>query len=183
MANKLFRLLYNGIRGIGNPVYFRLAAVEPTTRISRASGAVLNIGKGFRSRHHVEINVRDNAVLEIGNNVFLNSGCIITARERVQIGDNTIFGPNVVIYDHDHEIRDGKILDNGFITAPVTIGANAWIGAGSVILKGARIGDNCVIAAGSVVTGTVEKGHVLVQKRKSEFRAISEPRKDGQCED
>lgn len=174
MANRLIRLLYNGIRGIGNPVYWHLPAVEPTTRISCASGAALTVGKGFRSRYNVEINVRDKAALEIGKNVFLNSGCIITARERIEIGDNTIFGPNVVIYDHDHEIRDGKVMDNIFATEPVAIGANVWIGAGSVILKGARIGDNCVIAAGSVVKGTVESGHIMVQKRKAEFKAISE---------
>ena len=174
MANKLVRLFYNGIRGIGNPVYHRLLAVEPTTRVSCSSGATLHVGKGFRPRHHVEINVRENAVLEIGKNVFLNSGCIITARERVQIGDNTILGPNVLIYDNDHEIRDGKVMNNTFTTEPVAIGANVWIGAGSIILKGARIGDNCVIAAGSVVKGTVESGHIMVQKRKAELKAISE---------
>lgn len=183
MANKLVRLLYNGIRGIGNPVYHRLLAVEPTTRICCSSGAILNIGKGFRARHHVEINVRDNAVLEIGKNVFLNSGCVITTRERIQIGENTILGPNVLIYDNDHEIRDGKIMDNAFTTEPVTIGTNTWIGAGSIILKGTYIGDNCIIAAGSVVKGTVESGCIMIQKRKTEFHAISERHKDDHCED
>lgn len=183
MANKVVRLLYNGIRGIGNPVYLRLLAVEPSTRISRASGTRVKIGKGFRSRHHVEINVRDNAVLEIGDNVFLNSGCIITARERIQIGDNTIFGPNVVIYDHDHEIQDGRIMDNAFATEAVSIGANTWIGAGTIILKGSHIGDHCVIAAGSIVKGTVENGHILMQKRKTECRAITERQIDGHGEE
>lgn len=172
MANKIIRLIYNGIRFIGNPVYSNLLAVEPSTRISKSTGAILKIGKKFRARHNVEINVRDKAIIEIGNDVFLNSGCIITAREKVLIGDNTIFGPNVVIYDNDHIIRDRKILDNEFETEPVVIGANVWIGAGATILKGSTIKDNCVIAAGSVVKGRVESNNIMIQKRDTELRPI-----------
>ena len=88
------------------------------------------------------------------------------------IGDNTIFGPNVVIYDNDHIIRDGKIIDNEFETEPVIIGANVWIGAGAIILKGAVIEDNCVIAAGSVVTRKVESNNIMIQKRVTKFHPI-----------
>lgn len=172
MANKIIRVLYNRIRFIGNPAYSNLLAVEPSTRISRSAGATLEIGRKFRARHNVEINVRDKAIIEIGNDVFLNSGCIITAREKVVIGDNTIFGPNVVVYDHDHLIRNGEIIDNEFETKPVIIGANVWIGAGAILLKGAIIGDNCVIAAGSVVKGKIEGNNMMIQKRDTELRPI-----------
>mgnify|MGYP000298760744 CR=1 FL=1 len=172
MANKIIRLIYNGIRFVGNPAYSDLLAVEPSTRINKSAGSILKIGKKFRARHNVELNVRDKAVIEIGNDVFLNSGCIITAREKVVIGDNTIFGPNVVIYDNDHIIRDGKIIDNEFETEPVIIGANVWIGAGAIILKGAVIEDNCVIAAGSVVTRKVESNNIMIQKRVTKFHPI-----------
>lgn len=172
MANKIIRLIYNGIRFVGNPAYSNLLAVEPSTRISKSAGAILKIGKKFRSRHNVELNVRDKAIIEIGNDVFLNSGCIITAREKVVIGDNTIFGPNVVVYNNDHIIRDGRILDNEFETEPVIIGANVWIGAGAIILKGAVIEDNCVIAAGCVVKGKVESNNIMIQKRDTELRPI-----------
>lgn len=172
MANKIIRLIYNGIRFIGNPAYSNLLAVEPSTRIRKSAGAILKIGRKFRTRHNVELNVRDKAIIEIGNDVFLNSGCMITAREKVVIGDNTIFGPNVVVYDNDHIIRDGRILDNEFETEPVIIGANVWIGAGAIILKGSFIGDNCVIAAGSVVKGRVESGNMMIQKRGTEFYPV-----------
>lgn len=172
MANKIIRLIYNGIRFIGNSAYSNLLAVESSTRIGKSTGAILKIGKKFRARHNVELNVRDKAIIEIGNDVFLNSGCIITAREKVVIGDNTIFGPNVVVYDNDHIIRDGRVLDNEFETGPVIIGANVWIGAGAIILKGSVIEDNCVIAAGSVVKGKVESDNIMIQKRDTEFRPI-----------
>ena len=156
MANKIIRLIYNGIRFIGNPAYSDLLAVEPSTRINKSAGAILKIGEEIPG-HVIMLSLMSETkrLSRIGNDVFFNSGCIITAREKVVIGDNTIFGPNVVIYDNDHIIRDGKIIDNEFETEPVIIGANVWIGAGAIILKGAVIEDNCVIAAGSVVTRKV----------------------------
>lgn len=172
MANKFARLLWNSLRWIGNPAYKQLLAVESSTRISTSHHATLNIGNGFRTRHNVEINVRDNAVVEIGSNVFLNSGCIITAREKVIIGNHTIFGPNVIVYDNDHKVCNGRVLDNEYETAPVTIGSNVWIGAGAVILKGSYIGDHCVIAAGSVIKGRIESNHMVIQKRNTELRLI-----------
>lgn len=172
MANKIVRLIYNGIRFVGNPAYSKLLAVEPSTRISKSAGSILKIGRRFRTRHNVEINIRDNAVIEIGKDVFFNSGCIITARESIVIGNNTIFGPNVVVYDNDHMICDGRVIDNKFITEPIVIGSNVWIGAGAIILKGSSIGDNCVIAAGSIVKGRVENNSILIQKRDTEFYPI-----------
>ena len=164
MIKKIFRLLYNSIRFIGKHCYRNLLAVETTARIEKNKKATLQIGKAFRARRNVELNVRSGK-LSIGSNVFLNSGCIITARESITIGNGTIFGPNVVVYDHDHKMENGRVLDNDFVCAPVTIGNNVWVGAGTIILKGATIGDNCIIAAGSIVTGNIPANTTLVQKR------------------
>lgn len=102
--------------------------------------------------------------------MFLNSGCIITAREHVMVGDHTIFGLYVMVFDHDHTIRDGKVLDNEFVTEPVIIGSHVWIGARVIILKGACSGDNCVIAAGSVIKGKIESAQTIIQRRDTVFR-------------
>ena len=71
-------------------------------------------------------------------------------------------------YDAD----DGYVFDstdgvrrNEYLTAPITIGKNCWIGANTVILRGTTIGDNCLIAAGCVVKGNVPAGSVVIQKR------------------
>ena len=152
MDNKVIRILVNGVRFIGTPFYKRVLAVDTTTIIRKTSKASINIGQGFRSRRNVEINARDQGSIKIGNNVFFNSSCIITSRNKIEIGDNTILGPGVIVYDNDHVIRDGLVVDNEFTTAPVSIGKNVWIGACSVILPGVTIGDGSVIAAGSVVT-------------------------------
>lgn len=165
MIKKAFRLLYNSIRFIGKPNYRNLLAVDASTRIEKSSNATLRIGKGLRTRRNVEINARSGKIT-IGNHVFLNSGCIITAREAITIGEGTIFGPNVIVYDHNHKTENRRILDNDYVCAPITIGKHAWIGAGTIILKGATIGDNCVIAAGSIVTGDIPANTTMVQKRK-----------------
>lgn len=77
-----------------------------------------------------------------------------------------------MVYDNDHIIRYGRVLDNEFETEPVIIGANVWIGAGTIILKGSVIEDNCVIAAGSVVEGKVENNNIMIQKRNAELHPI-----------
>ena len=70
------------------------------------------------------------------------------------------------------ELDDGYVFDstdgvrrNEYLTAPITIGKNCWIGANTVILRGTTIGDNCLIAAGSVVKGNYADGSVVIQKR------------------
>lgn len=172
MDNKVIRILINGVRFLGTPFYKRVLAVDTTTIIRKSPKASINVGYGFRSRRNVEINARDLGNISIGNNVFLNSSCVITARNRIEIGDNTIFGPGVVVYDNDHDIKNGIVLDNKFKTDPVYIGKNVWIGAHSIILKGSVIEDGCIIAAGSVVKGKVPKGMILIQKRENTMRTV-----------
>lgn len=168
MLSKIFRVIANAVRLIGKPCYSRLLCVSRTTRVEVSRKGRLAVGKNFRTRHNVELLVRDTAAMEIGDNVFLNSGCILTAREKISIGEGTIFGPGVMVFDNDHAIRDGYVCDNEFVTAPVTIGKNVWVGAGALILKGAVLEDGCVVAAGSVVKGRVRSGTVFVQKRTGE---------------
>ena len=169
MVRKVFRLLYNSIRFVGKSCYIGLLAVEVTSRIEKSRDADLRIGKRFRTRRNVEINARAGKLM-IGNDVFLNSGCIVTAREELSIGDGTIFGPNVVVFDHDHKMENGQVMDDQYVCAPIRIGKNVWIGAGTIILMGSEIEDNCVVAAGSIVKGNIPAGSVFMQKREGCLR-------------
>jgi len=95
--------------------------------------------------------------IEIGSNCSLN-GTVIHARNAVTIGDNCMFGPGVVIVDNDsHNTSvDPKIRRSGKIAdSPVVIGNNVWVGMHSIVMKGVHIGNNSIIAAGSVVTRDV----------------------------
>lgn len=101
--------------------------------------------------------------MELGNGVFINRNTIITSRRSIIIEDGVTIGPNVCIYDHDHNVnnRGEYILQN------VVVKKNVWIGSGVIILKGVTIGENAVVASGSVVTKDVPDNTILIQKRQS----------------
>lgn len=91
----------------------------------------------------------------------------MAAREGISIGNGTIFGENVKVYDHNHCYRDVAvpIKEQGFTSAPITIGSHCWIASNVVILKGMTIGDNCVIGAGCIVYKDVPTGTVLINRQ------------------
>ncbi|HEY1595648.1 MAG TPA: acyltransferase [Thermoleophilaceae bacterium] len=111
---------------------------------------------GLQFRSH--LSTGPDGVLEIGDRVFVNRGVAIHASERVAIGDNAFIGDLSAIYDSNfHEVEPGK----GVTVAPVQIGRNVWLGRGVIVLPGVTIGDNSVVAAGSVVTRDVPAGQLV----------------------
>lgn len=139
--------------------------------------ATMIIGKEFSSRGNVTL-IAQNGKLIIGDYVFFNTNCVVTALESIEIGDHCTFGPNVMIFDHDHDYRkDFSSKGQGFVTESIIIGDNVWIGANSVILRGTSIGDDCVVAAGTIVKGQIPACSLIYSERKMLFRTIE--KKDG----
>ena len=100
--------------------------------------------------------LRSGARISIGENAGL-SGTVVCAATGVEIGADCLIGADVQIVDTDfHSIQpEGRyscINPDKIAAAPVRIGRNVFIGAGSKILKGVTIGENSVIGAGSIVT-------------------------------
>ncbi|GAA2093880.1 acyltransferase [Kitasatospora saccharophila] len=96
-------------------------------------------------------------IVRIGGGCVIGRGSHIVGHQRIELGDDVWTGPDVYITDQAHEYRDtglpiGKQWPRN---EPVSIGAGSWIGTGAVILPGARIGRNVVVAANSVVAGEV----------------------------
>lgn len=90
------------------------------------------------------------------------SAVVISSRSSVVIGDNTILGGNVRVFDHDFHSLDPSLWRTNedaehVKTRPVSIGNNVFVGSNSMILKGVSIGDNAVVGAGSVVTKSIGK--------------------------
>ncbi len=96
----------------------------------------------------------DGGKIVIGDRVFFNHNCSITASSSVKIGNNCNIANNVVIVDHDHKYNESGVI-NGLISNPVVLGDNVWIGANTTILKGVTIGDCAIVAAGSVVRNDI----------------------------
>lgn len=146
-----------------------LCAVSPLTEITLDRGGSLSIGRRFRMRDGAKLRVRRGAVCTIGDNVSVNSSNVIACHDRITIGNNVQFSPNVQIYDHDHDYRaEGGVNAMKYRVSPVHIGNDVWIGANTVILRGTELGDGCVVGAGSVIKGKYPAGTVVVQKRQTQ---------------
>lgn len=95
----------------------------------------------------------------IGENCYLNPHCVLYSGNGIQIGNDVLLAPGVVIAPTNHAItrRDIPIRLQGFMPSRggVVIGDDVWIGANSVLIDGVHIGKGAVIAAGSVVNRSV----------------------------
>ena len=117
-----------------------------------------------------KIRIIDNVELQshgqiiIGNGCGINSNSRIIAFERIVLGNNVLVAQFVSILDHDHNIENinGEITMKNFVTGPIEIGNNVWIGDKVTITKGVKIGDNVVIGANSVVTKDIPSNSLAV---------------------
>lgn len=156
---KLFVMLYNipriFLKKMLHPSTFHASIVQnisPSTEIACEGGTMI-LHHSIFTRNNVSFRASKGGCLEIGTS-FFNLNCTIMCMKKVCIGDNCLFGPNVVIVDDDHDYKaQGALRGCNFLTDEVIIGNNVWVGANSVILRGTHIGDNCVIGAGCVVKG------------------------------
>lgn len=126
----------------------------------------------FRTGFHAII--ENKGVINIGKSVFFNNYCTIASMSSITIGEGTLFGENVKVYDHNHCYKDKSIpiKEQGYTTAPIVIGRHCWIASNVVILKGVTIGDNCVIGAGCVVYKDIPDNSIVTQKQDLVIRPI-----------
>ncbi len=161
----------------------RFAAIGPDTRRGRrfakmGAGACISfpyseiygeqameIGAGTMIGAHITLSagfapgldLGPEPVLRIGSNVVLGRGSHIVAHRSIEIGDDVFTGPYIYVTDQNHVYAnpDRPIGRQWPTDDPVRIGAGSWLGTGVVVLPGADIGRNVVVAAGSVVRGTI----------------------------
>lgn len=161
----LFR--FNGIR-FGR----RLKAIGvPSVNVSLGGSAT--IGERFSIRTGCgnteigsvgsRIRVGPKGILRIGDRVGMSNTTIV-CEESVEIGDDVFIGGGGQIFDTNFHSTDASIRISirgshaEVKTAPVRIGARAFLGANTIVCKGTTIGEEVVIAAGSVVVGNVPAG-------------------------
>ena len=112
--------------------------------------------------------------VHFGKGVYANFNLTLVDDTHIYVGDYTMFGPNVTVATAGHPI-DARLRELTYqYNFPVRIGRNCWIGAGAVITPGVTIGDNTVIGAGSVVTRDIPPNVVAVGNPCSVLRQVSE---------
>jgi acetyltransferase-like isoleucine patch superfamily enzyme len=135
----------------------------------------VSLGEGVVCRGIVRRELFGDGVVVIGPRAYLGDDVVISCCDRVEVGELALLGHGVQVFDNDSHPLDpdareadwdaiayGGSRDSGAIGhAPVTIGRRAWIGLGSIVVKGVTIGEGAVVAAGSVVTSSVPPGAVV----------------------
>lgn len=113
-----------------------------------------------------------------GNDVYANFNLTMVDDTHIYVGDNTMFGPNVVLATAGHPILP-QLRELGYqFNAPIHIGKNCWLGAGVIVLPGITIGENTVIGAGSVVTKDMPSNVVAVGNPCKVLREINDKDKE-----
>jgi acetyltransferase-like isoleucine patch superfamily enzyme len=124
-----------------------------STRAEVELGPTLSLGRGTVVSSFCKIKVAAG-VLRTGEKCGFACGCFVaTGRAGIEIGDHVIFGPNVSVIgvNYRYQSLETPLDEQGLTSIGIRIGRNVWIGANSVILDGTVIGDNCIVAAGSVM--------------------------------
>lgn len=91
----------------------------------------------------------------IKENTFVNINCYFMDGAKIKIGKNCFIGPYCGFYTANHPLDPDKRNKGLEQALPITIKDNCWLGANVSVMPGITIGENCVIAAGAVVTKDV----------------------------
>jgi acetyltransferase-like isoleucine patch superfamily enzyme len=113
------------------------------------------------------------ADISIGRNVFINQNCTFYDLGGLAIADDVLIGPNVSLITSGHPLEPS--LRRAFtIGKPIRIERNVWIAAGATIIGGVTLGENSVVAAGSVVTRSVPPNTLVGGNPARIIRSIAE---------
>ncbi|MEG2540653.1 MAG: sugar O-acetyltransferase [Clostridia bacterium] len=141
---------------------------------------IKNHGKNFFFEPTIHLEYGKN--ITFGDNFFMNFDCQLLDVAPIIIGDDVMFGPRVVVATPMHplvaEERKAQQYDSGFhdleYAKPVKIGNNVWVASNVTICGGVVIGDDVVIAAGSVVTRDIPSGVIAAGVPCKAIRAITD---------
>jgi acetyltransferase-like isoleucine patch superfamily enzyme len=167
------------LMGKGSLVRGRLMREKP--------GGVIRIGRDCLIEGLVKTESEEGRI-EIGNNVYLGGGSSLSAARSIRIMDDVLISYRVIVMDSDsHSVRysvrkkdladwkdssghDWSTTESG----EVVIGKGAWLGAGSMVLKGVTIGEGAIVGAGSVVTKDVSAWTIVAGNPARKIRELGE---------
>lgn len=144
------------------------------TKFSVRKSSHIELGKNIISDGRCVIVVDENARVNIGERVYFNEGMMISSKSSVSIGSGCQFGPNVKIFDNNHCFDKTHGVLASHSASEIQIGKNCWIAANVTILKGAKIGDNCVVGAGCVIKGEVPAASIVSQRQELKIVPIED---------
>lgn len=161
-----FKGIYIQIR-YNVPVFFVvfLTSWMPDNRLSirvrgfLASFFILSCGKRFTLGRDVTLLNTFN--LKIGDDVYIAKGCWINALGGIELEDEVVFGPYVVLSSLQHTFNNFSVQKGGSIAGSIRIGKGSWLASHSSVKSGVRIGRGNLIAANSFVSSDTPDNKVL----------------------
>jgi acetyltransferase-like isoleucine patch superfamily enzyme len=139
-----------------------LCFIGPGVKLEIGRDAVVRLGRWAWIGHGTKIRAHEG-VVEIGAKTVMGQECTISAFQSVRIGRECIVADRVMLIDFDHGVVEVErpIRLQGIYKRDVAVGNNCWIGYGACILRGATVGDNCVVGTSTVVTKDVPDNAVV----------------------
>lgn len=115
------------------------------------------------------------------NNLVSVGYSAIRIQEKISIGEGTELGPSVYIYDHDYRSGFCSNCNEELLKkSPIEIGKNCWIGANTLILRGTKLGDNCVVGGWGVCYQVfIQTIQLLCRRDKTTYEHINYSLKEG----
>jgi acetyltransferase-like isoleucine patch superfamily enzyme len=145
---RAWQALYRGVEvGAG-------ARIGRGCRLILEPGARIVLGERCVVDDAVTLAAYGTGSIELGPRTFVGHHSTLAARHAIAVGAGTFVAELVSVRDHDHAV--GLPPSSGRVdVAPVSIGADVWVGAKVTVLRGASIGDGTVVGANGVVRGEV----------------------------
>lgn len=152
VLKKAYRLLRGSLFALRTTQSGSRLQVSGSHAISRSQHTKLILGDRVMLYDKVNFYLDEpGAEIIIGDRTYINRRTEIMSKASVKIGRGCAISWDVAITDTDYHQMEGTAS-----TKPIVIGDEVWIGCKSIILKGVRIGNGAIVAAGSVVTKDVE---------------------------
>ena len=118
------------------------------------------------------LNINYGPGVTLGRDCFLNFGCTLLALGGITIEDNVFIGPHCILATEYHP--EAPATRHSLLTAPIVIKNNAWLGANVTVLAGVTIGENAIVAAGSVVNRDVPANTIVAGTPAKAIRSIQQ---------
>jgi acetyltransferase-like isoleucine patch superfamily enzyme len=155
-----------------------VAFICPGVKFEIGRNAVVRLGRWSWVGNGSKIRAHEGEVI-IGAKTVMGQECTISSFQHVAIGRECIVADRVMLIDFDHGVVEVErpIRHQGIYKRDVDVGHNVWIGYGAAILRGCRVGDNCILGTYTVVTKDIPDNAVAAGVPAEVIRMRAKPKR------